>query len=415
MNSKPDADLTRQNLKRIMGFYRERLSQADQGNSPVAWLTAVAPVELCVAMDILPVFPENYGAFFAARGFARELCEAAVNQGYSEDLCTYALSNIGSIILQKGLTETQGLPKPDLLIATQYGCVTHVKWWEEMARMLKVPLFILDAAYTLEEEPQPHQVEYFRNQILANIEFLENVLGRKMDYDRLGEVVELSGEAGRLWEKTLALRRYHPCPLGPMEVYTHMAVAVTLCGSEDAVNHYSLLHQDISDRVKRGQGVVPEERFRLIWDFFPFWYNLGLFRKFEAQGAVFVADVYGSAFSADMDGRNPIASIVDRYGRRERPAKTGSTGRAEEYCRLIEDYGVDGVVFHSNRSCRFFSPRQFDMLRVFNQRYGLPSLVIEGDMTNPIYFSEERVDTQIGTFVEMLESRKQSEGCHGKG
>ncbi|MCP4754043.1 MAG: 2-hydroxyacyl-CoA dehydratase [Proteobacteria bacterium] len=406
MEEKKKTDAVRQNLKSIMGVYRGQLAQADESDKPVAWMTAVSPVELCVAMDVLPVFPENYGAFFAARGTAEELCEAAVARGYSEDLCTYALSNLGSMFLGKGLTETQGLPKPDLLIAAQYGCISHLKWWEEMARILEVPLFILDSAHTLEEELKPHQVRYFELQIKKCIGFLETVLNKKMDTERLGEIIALSGEAGRYWEKTLELRTSHPCPMGPMEVYTHMAVAVTLCGSTEAVDHYRMLYQEISNRVDKGEGVVPVERFRLIWDFFPLWYQLGLFRKFEEQGGVFVADVYGTAFSSDMDGADPIGSLVERYCRQETATSTGSTGRAEEYCRLIEDYAVDGVVFHSNRSCRFFSPRQLDMERIIRRRYDLPTFVFQGDMTNPQWFSEEQVHSRITTFFEILENSK---------
>ncbi len=402
MEKKPEPDKIRQNLKRIMGAYRQELSEADDSDKPVAWMTAVAPVELCVAMDVLPVFPENYGAFFAARGTAQELCDAAIARGYSEDLCTYALSNLGSMFLNKGLTETKGLPKPDLLIATQYGCISHLKWWEEMARLLDVPLFILDSAHTLEDELMPHQVRYFKLQLKKCIAFLENVLGKRMDYDRLEAVINLSGEAGRFWEEALKLRRNRPCPMGPMEVYTHMAVAVTLCGSNDAVDHYRMLFEEISRRADSKIGAVPEERFRLIWDFFPLWYQLGLFRKFEEEGAVFVADVYGTAFSSDMDGSDALGSLVDRYCRQETATRTGSTGRAEEYCRLIEEYGVDGIVFHSNRSCRFFSPRQLDMERIIRERYELPTLAFHGDMTHPEWFSEEQVNSRIMTYLEVL-------------
>lgn len=394
----------RNNLKNIMAEYRNQLARAEESQKPVVWLTAVAPVELCIAMDMLPVFPENYGAFFAARGMAEELCQAAVSRGYSEDLCSYALANLGSIFLQKGLTENQGLPRPDLLIATQYGCSTHLKWWEEMASILEVPLFIIDSAHTLEDDLMPHQVAYFELQIKKCIDFLEENLDKKMDYDRLGEVVNLSGETGRFWEKTLKLRMKKPCPLGPIEVYTHMAVAVTLCGSLEAADHYRLLYNEISERVNRGEGVVRDEKFRLIWDFFPLWYQLSLFKKFEEQGGVFVADVYGTAFSGDMDGTDPIGSIVDRYCRQEMSTRTGSTGRAEEYCQLIEDYEVNGFVFHSNRSCRFFSPRQLDMERIIRDRFGLPTLFFHGDMTNPQWFSEEQLNSRIMTFFEILQN-----------
>lgn len=399
-------DRSRKNLSLIMEENREQLARAKEQGIMIAWMTAVAPAELCVAMDILPAFPENYGPLLASRGLSKELCDAAVAGGYSEDLCSYALANLGSILLKKGVEGTEGLPRPDLLIATQYGCTTHVKWWEEMARIFDVPLFILDSAVTLEEDLLPYQEQYFASEIKDCIQFLEENTGKGMDYDKLSEVVKLSGEAGRLWEETLKLRMNRPCPMGPIEVYTHMGVAVTLCGSQTAVGHYRLLYEDVSKRVSQGKGVVQNERFRLIWDFFPLWYNLRLFRKFEEYGGVFVADVYGNAFSGNMEGTDPIKSLVNRYFWEETPPRTGSTGRAEEYCKLIEDYAVDGFVFHSNRSCRFFSPRQLDMKRIIDERFGIPTLVFEGDMTNPNLYSEKDMESRIDAFFEVLETRR---------
>ena len=44
---------------------------------PIAWITSGAPVEFLYAMDILPIYPENYAAMCAANHQSIELMESA--------------------------------------------------------------------------------------------------------------------------------------------------------------------------------------------------------------------------------------------------------------------------------------------------------------------------------------------------
>ena len=56
---------------------------------PIAWITSGAPVEFLYAMDILPVYPENYAAMCAANHQSIELMEAAEAEGFSQDICPH--------------------------------------------------------------------------------------------------------------------------------------------------------------------------------------------------------------------------------------------------------------------------------------------------------------------------------------
>ena len=44
---------------------------------PIAWVTSGAPVEFLYAMDILPIYPENYSAMCGAAKVSLPLIEAA--------------------------------------------------------------------------------------------------------------------------------------------------------------------------------------------------------------------------------------------------------------------------------------------------------------------------------------------------
>ena len=63
---------------------------------PIAWITSGAPVEFLYAMDVLPVYPENYAAMCAANHQSIELMESADSEGFSQDICAYALTDFGA-------------------------------------------------------------------------------------------------------------------------------------------------------------------------------------------------------------------------------------------------------------------------------------------------------------------------------
>ncbi|MFO7988156.1 MAG: 2-hydroxyglutaryl-CoA dehydratase, partial [Desulfotignum sp.] len=74
-------------------YYLEALGAA-QNNRQVAWITSGGPVEPLVAMDIIPVYPENHGAMIGSAKMGEDLCAKAEDMGYSPDLCAYARSDI---------------------------------------------------------------------------------------------------------------------------------------------------------------------------------------------------------------------------------------------------------------------------------------------------------------------------------
>ena len=72
--------------------------------------------------------------------------------------------------------------------------------------------------------------------------------------------------------------------------------------------------------------------------------------------------------------------------------------------RLIGDFRVDGLVIHSARSCKPYSVGQYDLKRLLMERLGLPSVVIEADITDSRAYSEEQTRTRLEAFFEALES-----------
>ena len=83
----------------LTNYYIEAKTTTEK---PIAWVTSGAPVEFLYAMDVLPIYPENYAAMCAANHQSVELMEAAEAEGFSMDLCAYARTDFGADIKQGG-------------------------------------------------------------------------------------------------------------------------------------------------------------------------------------------------------------------------------------------------------------------------------------------------------------------------
>ena len=70
----------------------------------------------------------------------------------------------------------------------------------------------------------------------------------------------------------------------------------------------------------------------------------------------------------------------------------------------IEDIGIDGVVFASNRSCKVFSVMQMDEQRIISEKYGLPTVMIDVDHADVRKFSEESAYLRLEALLENIEA-----------
>ena len=53
---------------------------------------------------------------------------------------------------------------------------------------------------------------------------------------------------------------------------------------------------------------------------------------------------------------------------------------AETVLAMIDKYAAEGLVMHSNRSCKPYSLGQYDIARIVQEKRGLPTLIIEANM-----------------------------------
>ena len=388
-------------MREIMTEYYLGALSAEQNNKQVAWITSGGPVEPLLAMDIIPVYPENHAAMIGSSKMGEDLCVEAENMGYSSDLCSYARADISCAVVKGG--PLGGLPKPDMLICCNNICGTVMKWYEVQARYFNIPLFIFDTPIS-HTRFHPETAAYVRAQIREYISFLEQVSQRKMDYGRMAEVGRLSLQGQKLWQRVLNTTIHKPSPMSAFDAFFLLALIVTLRGTQVAVDFYSGLCRELEERVQNGIGAVPNEEYRLLWDNLPVWYRLKwLSEKFADHNACLVADTYTSSWCGALkyiDEDNFLDSMAEAYARIY--LNIGIDQMAEQVLEMVRKYDVDGLVMHSNRSCKPYSFGQMDIMKIVREKAGIPVLMIEADMVDPRSFSQSQIDTRIDAFMEML-------------
>jgi len=196
--------------------------------------------------------------------------------------------------------------------------------------------------------------------------------------------------------------------MSAFDAFFHLALIVTLRGTQITIDYYKALLKEMKERIDAGIGAIPDERYRLLWDNLPVWYRTRwLSEKFAAYGACLVADTYTSAWCGSLKYLKEddfLDSMAEGYSRIY--LNIGVDEMAENVLQMIDKYDVDGLVMHSNRSCKPYSLGQYDIQKIIQQKRGIPTLLIEADMVDERSFSESQVETRIDAFMEVLKQNK---------
>jgi len=372
------------------------------GARPVAWVTSGAPVEYLKALGYFIHYPENHAAMCGVRRSAVEAMEAAEDQGYSRDLCSYARTDIGTVLT--GKTIVGRLPKPDLLVCCTNICQTVLAWYRILAKETGAELVLIDTPF-IYDEVSPHTIEYVKRQLEEAIEVAERVSGRTLKPKRLEEAGQRSQDAAYLWNEVMAKGKHRPAPLTIFDQFILMGPIVEMRGDEETIRFYRAMAKALDDRISNGVGAIREERHRLLWDNLPIWFRMRhMSHLLASSGAACVASTYTNAWgelAEMMQPGKPVESMAQVY---LHPILNRSTEHKLDTMRtMIDEFHLDGVLLHSDRSCKPYSIGQVDQRDRLVNEIGVPALLLEADHSDERVYNDEQADNRIAAFLEMLE------------
>ena len=415
-----DASMLKQ--KQMMAAHYDRLTNAPESGEKVASTFVPGNLnELLMCFGLVNNLPEvnaiQNGLRRTSGGFVLE----AEKIGHSEDVCTYVKSDIG--MMAKGNIAPNGkkFPDPDVLLLSYTGCFTFMKWFELLREQYRCETIMLHTPYMGDGEITPNMIEYMVKQLKEEvIPTLERISGVKFDIDRLREHLKKSTKAEDDLVWVLQSAKNKPSPIDAYfgGIYYIGPIFGAFRGTDDAVEYYKFLRDEVEDRVASGQGpVTPDgdmgkERYRLVVEGPPNYTNFRQFWKmFYDEGAVVVASsytkvggVYDLGFRHDPD--RPLETLAEYclgvYTNRSLPM------RIDMLANYVKDYEADGLLINSIKSCNSFSAGQLLIMREVEKRTGKPAAFIESDLVDPRYFSAANIKNRLESYLQMIEQKRAS-------
>ena len=372
-----------------------------KGVRKVAWHSSGAPIEILQALDFFLYTPDNHAALCGARKKGTEYSEVAENHGYSRDICSYARTDFGTYF--SGDTPVGRIPKPDLIVVSNNICQTILHWYQAMGTYLNAPVFLIDTPF-LYDEAEPHQVEYVMNQLEELIPIAEEISGNRLSEKRLKQATRMGQVCSDLWVEVLYRARAKPAPITGFDAFILMGPIVALRGEETTARFYEQVLKEIDDRIARGIGAVKSEKYRILWDNLPIWYNLSwMSKKLAALGIAVAISNYTYQWGESaryIDPEKPIESAAKTYLHAVLNRSAGY--KFEQMKQMVSDFSLDGVLLHSDRSCKPYSLGQMDQATSLLNEVGVPGLILEADHNDSRIFSEEQVTNRLQAFSEMM-------------
>jgi benzoyl-CoA reductase subunit B len=377
--------------------------------------------ELLRVFDFPIVFPEINSLQAAVRRVAHDYLNEAENYGFSPDICGYVKADVATQL--RGGTHPMGkIPRPALAVATN-ACNTYIKWGEIWERMYHMPLFTLDIPGSrgagLASPPGSEDFErdrrYIEAQLIELIALCEQVSGKKFDIDRLRQHLGWANELSQGWQRVLELNRSRPGVFNALSDGTiYLGVANGFRGAPEGAAFFRDLVEEMTHKAERGIGTPIEERWRLIFVGVPCY---PIFRRFSELfsdwGGVFVNSTYlwfasgGANLGFTYDLQRPVESLAAGVLLGVRDAMDSMFFQTQALAKMIDDYAVDGVVYHPIKSCRTVSTGLADTRRALMAIRDVPSLFVESDMMDRRVVSEAQMKNRIDAFFEGLAARRQ--------
>jgi bcr-type benzoyl-CoA reductase subunit B len=389
--------------KKITNEYIDEAFRAHELGKLVGYTTAISPVELFVAHDVIPIYPENHAVANLTAKKGAELCTVTESLGYTSHLCAYARSDLG--YRETGMTVTRGIPAPDILMACNAQCFTLTKWFQVLARRGNLPVFVFDTPeYVMNKKAREEIVKYCVIQLKEMIAWLENITKKKFDYDRLKEVMKYSAQTSVLYKKFLDMAQYKPSPISIFDCLIGMAITVYRRGTPECVEYYQTLCDEIMEnKVSKGIGVLQNEKYRLYWENLPVWFKFSDHAKLlGSYGGVILTSLYVHAWSFEFDlDKDPLVTLAENYV--SRFSNSTIEDRATMALDLFKRYDMNGMIMFMNRSCKAVSFAVPTLKDILTKKTGIPALVFESDMGDQRFYSETQIRTRIEAYFETLD------------
>jgi benzoyl-CoA reductase/2-hydroxyglutaryl-CoA dehydratase subunit BcrC/BadD/HgdB len=378
--------------------YYEKIHQSNLAGEPIADSGMFVPIELYHAMDITHFLAEYHGIMMSNM-IGEEIfryMDMAEGYGISNEICSPHRAAIG-------LAKAHMVPRPSFAISTAGTCDQTLKLYENLANIYDCPNFMVDTPYGSDER----DLAYGRTQVKKMIAFLEDQTGKKLDYDRLKEVLALSKQSYDYWERICDLRKSVPCPIGSKDSIKDFGVLATSVGTPQGLKYFQERYQEIKARVDQKIGCVPEEKYRVAWLYVLPLFDLSIADWMEEEfGAVIVVDTMSYTSDVVLNPSDPIDYMAKKPLKQGfiklTYADGGVSGFSKAMAQQVKDYKADVAMMLAHWSCRQYCATAKMLRDDVTQEAGVPFFIVDGDLLDSRVVSSAQMRGKVADFFQTL-------------
>ena len=396
--ARPDARESERIYYRMLADYFTRVQAARSEGKFVAAHTVFFPSEILYAMDLVPMHTETTTWMISLfTGECAELLSAGTELGLASEICTPHRGLAGAFA-------SGALPRPDAMLWSNLICDNTAKSGELLMEVNHCPGYFIDHPFQQSDD----EMQYLVGELNGMVEFLEEVSGNRMDWDRLSEIVAGMDRQIELFREICELRKAVPSPFHTQGFLELLTIDYLFPGQPEAIRYLETLRQELADMVAAGEGAVSDERFRLMSFFIPPMYLMGFLERISQEfGAVSVTEPFFTYWGEGrLDPASPLESVARKsYMIPEMRMYGPMDDRAiSSIVRCAEDYKIDGAIYYADIGCRH-SCATVKLFKDTLNDIDVPVLTLDCDVVDPTVTTEEEMREKLERFFELLEDR----------
>lgn len=421
--------------RHMISDYWDRIFTANERGAKVVWYNGAALNPIFQAAGLEWAHGEAFAARLSAQRLEKSAQLAAEEYGYVNELCSYARTHLGTALLarqsrerfEQGIVSAEEredlasrLPMPNFIVNSYAGCSTGQQWDDITHRVLgqDIPIFNVslpflwgnrqDAGYLRGQEWEEAS-DYVADQLHKLIAFIEQHTGTPFDWDALRETMSYIKRASEIRLEAMDLCAARPTPATFWDWIASVAHINFLPAGPELIDYFSAIRDEIADRVAKGEGAIADEKYRLYFDGIMNWNKLGtLARLFAKHKVAVVAGRYThrpfwqEPHLIDVD--DPIRGMAQHY--LLCPTNHGFQTIKHFTKYDCERFKLDGIIFHSTRTCRAFTGPQQMLAKVMQDEMNLPSIFFEGDVADESFYKGDLLESRLEAMLETIDVRR---------
>lgn len=398
----------------MMNIFQNLMSQSQKGlyGLTIDAINAYEGQSILSDVDCMVEIPAAFGIGFSALAVTgaagtgmpngQELIDKAIELGVESRLCNAI--KVGIYYVEAGM-----MKKPDMIITTNACCdamdtlsniMNNYKPWSD------VPKFVLDSPHRYDEG----NYAYFGKQLRQAVTFIEDVLGRKMDWDHFREICIESNKQTQLILEYQELKKAVPVPAHPdfARQGTEVSRWINQRVTPEVTRWLEELVSATEERVKEGKGIdgVDEKVRFLWWDLAGSWPPVTLMERLQKElGAVAVIDYvsYGTWTMVDLSNEDALfTSLAKRFlleGPMTRQCLHNTDLYLDDILRIVKDFKCNCVIMPAHIGHRDTNSR-LKAVRELCREKGIPCLFLGIDIWDKRYMTPDTAFDRIETFLQ---------------